>query len=177
MSRFPSAASIAGTILIALGAFWLSFTALRDLAERSGVPTGQAWVWPLIVDGLVLVATVAVVALDAHRWYAWTLLGIGASLSLSGNSLHATYTGELPVAVRILVAAVPPLSLLAVTHLTYLLAHRPTAAIEPSIAQADIVVDATRTGADIAPLLTAARGDRSEVPDLGASFRQARAAG
>ncbi|OZD74925.1 DUF2637 domain-containing protein [Rhodococcus sp. 05-339-2] len=167
MSRFLTAASIAGTILIALGAFWLSFTALRDLAERSGVPTGQAWVWPLIVDGLVLVATIAVVALDEHRWYAWTLLAIGASLSLAGNSLHATYTGELPVAVRILVAAVPPLSLLAVTHLTYLLAHRPNRIVDP----------APVTAPAPAPLLTTVRASEQEMPDLAASFRTARQAG
>lgn len=168
MSRFPTAASIAGTTLIALGAFWLSFTALRDLAERSGVPTGQAWVWPLIVDGLVLVATVAVVALDEHRWYAWALLGIGASLSLAGNSLHATYTGELPVAVRILVAAVPPLSLLAVTHLTYLLARRHA----PTL---DSVVEPTATEG-VRPLVTKLPTVEAEVPDLGASFREARRA-
>ena len=167
MSRFPSAASIAGTLLIALGAFWLSFTALRDLAERSGVPASQAWVWPLIVDGLVLVATIAVVALTEHRWYAWSLLGAGAALSLAGNSLHATYTGQLPVTVRILVAAVPPLSLLAVTHLTVLLTRRPpatlsTAATEP--APTPLFGNVERRG-------------ESEVPDLGASFRAARATG
>ena len=164
MSRFPSAASIAGTVLIALGAFWLSFTALRDLAERSGIPTGQAWVWPLIVDGLVLVSTIAVVALDEHRWYAWTLLGAGASLSLAGNALHATYTGELPLPVRILVAAVPPLALLAVTHLTYLLAHRP----QQETAAAPTIVE---------PLLTHTRQPDSEVADLGAQFRQSRQTG
>ena len=52
-----------GTVFIALGAFWLSFTALADLAARSGVDRGQAWAWPLIVDGIIVVATVAVVAL------------------------------------------------------------------------------------------------------------------
>lgn len=171
MSRFPSAASIAGTILIALGAFWLSFTALRDLAERSGVPTGQAWVWPLIVDGLVLVATVAVVALDQHRWYAWTLLGIGASLSLAGNALHATYTRDLPVSVRILVAAVPPLALLAVTHLTYLLSRRTS---EPL----NLAVNGNETARPVPPLVSMIqRASESEVADLGASFRAARTAG
>ncbi|OZE10087.1 hypothetical protein CH249_14385 [Rhodococcus sp. 05-2255-3B1] len=172
--RPADATAKVGTTLIALGAFWLSFTALRDLAVRSGVPAGQAWVWPLIVDGLVLVATVAVVALDHHRWYAWTLLGIGASLSLAGNSLHATYTGELPVAVRILVAAVPPLSLLAVTHLTYLLAHRPpghVTDIHPSVS-----VKSTTASAP-APLLTTVRATEQEMPDLAASFRMARQTG
>ncbi|OZD03906.1 hypothetical protein CH275_16070 [Rhodococcus sp. 06-235-1A] len=162
MSRFPSAASIVGTTLIALGAFWLSFTALRDLADRSGVPTSQSWVWPLIVDGLVLVATVAVVALDEHRWYAWSLLATGAAISLAGNTLHATYTGDLPLAVRILVAAVPPLSLLAVTHLTYLLFTRsaPTAQRE--------------TVARPAQLITVMEQNSGEVKDFGASFRASR---
>lgn len=164
MSRFPSAASIAGTVLIALGAFWLSFTALRDLADRSGVPTSQSWVWPLIVDGLVLVATVAVVALKQHRWYAWSLLATGAVISLAGNTLHATYTGDLPLAVRILVAAVPPLSLLAVTHLTYLLAHRPQPADSSLRARTHLLAGVDLRAAD------------REVPDLGASFREARRA-
>ncbi|MGB7239961.1 MAG: DUF2637 domain-containing protein [Rhodococcus sp. (in: high G+C Gram-positive bacteria)] len=176
MSRFPSTVSIVGTVLIALGAFWLSFTALQDLALRSNVPSSQAWVWPLIVDGLVLVATVAVVALDRHRWYAWSLLGAGAALSLAGNTLHATYTGELPVAVRILVAAVPPLSLLAVTHLTYLLMKKPERRVTNSMT--------TNSQPRGLPSLFAgsaqhdqAEAVESEVPDLGASFRAARRAG
>ena len=39
--------AVVGTVFIALGAFWLSFTALADLAARSGVDRGQAWAWPL----------------------------------------------------------------------------------------------------------------------------------
>ena len=31
--------AVVGTVFIALGAFWLSFTALADLAARSGVST------------------------------------------------------------------------------------------------------------------------------------------
>ncbi len=56
-----------------------SFTALADLARRSGVDAGQAWAWPLIVDGIIVVATVAVVALGGQRsaWYPWLLLAAG----------------------------------------------------------------------------------------------------
>jgi len=43
--------AVAGTVFIAIGAFGLSFTALADFAARSGIGTGQAWAWPLIVDG------------------------------------------------------------------------------------------------------------------------------
>ncbi|WP_410874809.1 DUF2637 domain-containing protein [Nocardia sp. A7] len=51
------------TVLIATGAFWLSFTALRSLALTAGVPRGEAWLWPLIIEGSMAQATVALLAL------------------------------------------------------------------------------------------------------------------
>ncbi|WP_051029364.1 DUF2637 domain-containing protein [Nocardia takedensis] len=53
------------TALIAAGAFWLSFTALRALAITAGVPRGEAWLWPLIIEGSMAQSTVALLAL-AH---------------------------------------------------------------------------------------------------------------
>lgn len=114
-----------GTVLIGAGAFWLSFTALADLAVRSGIGAGQAWIWPLLVDGLIVVATVAVVALDGHRaaWYPWALLIGGALVSVIANAAHALVTAEasVPGLLAATVAAVPPLVLLASTHLTVVL--------------------------------------------------------
>lgn len=114
-----------GTVLIGAGAFWLSFTALADLAVRSGIGGGQAWIWPLLVDGLIVVATVAVVALDGHRaaWYPWALLVGGALVSVIANAAHALVTAEasVPGLLAATVAAVPPLVLLASTHLTVVL--------------------------------------------------------
>ncbi len=75
--RWAAGTAVAGTVFIAAGAFWLSFTSLADLAARSGgSKRGQAWAWPLIVDGIIVVATVAVVALAGQRsaWYPWALL-------------------------------------------------------------------------------------------------------
>ena len=71
------------------GAFGLSFTALADLAARSGIGTGQAWAWPLIVDGIIVVATVAIVALAGQKaaWYPWALLIDGAVVSVTANAL------------------------------------------------------------------------------------------
>ncbi|SFS16296.1 Homeodomain-like domain-containing protein [Agrococcus baldri] len=115
----------AGTIGIAAGAFWLSFIALADLAARSGITVGQAWVWPLLVDGLIVVATVAVVALDRHRaaWYPWALLIAGALVSVTANAAHALVAADatVPGVLAGIVAAVPPLVLLASTHLTVVL--------------------------------------------------------
>lgn len=108
--RWAARTAVAGTCVIALGAFWLSFTALADLAARSGIASGQAWAWPLIVDGIIVVATVAVVALAGQKsaWYPWALL-IG---------------GDVPGVLAASVAAVPPV-VLAITHLTVILT-RPT---------------------------------------------------
>ncbi len=56
------------TVVIAGGAFWLSFTALRSLAITAGVPTAEAWLWPLIVEGSMTQSTIALLTLaHAHQ--------------------------------------------------------------------------------------------------------------
>ena len=120
--------AVVGTVFIAVGAFWLSFTALADLARRSGIAATQAWAWPLIVDGIIVVGTVAVVALAGQRgaWYPWMLLMIGAAVSVAANSIHAVVAADadVPPVLAASVAAVPPLVLLAITHLTVVLTQR-----------------------------------------------------
>lgn len=124
VSRGVIVLAITGTILLALGAFWLSFTTLQDLAALSGIPAGQAWVWPLIVDGVILEATISVVALrnsaPAARRFAWLLLASGAGVSVAANITHAVVASDtrVPAIIAALVASVPPLVLLAMTHLT-----------------------------------------------------------
>lgn len=133
--RVAVATAVAGTVFIAAGAFWLSFTALADLARRSGVDAGQAWAWPLIVDGIIVVSTVAVVALAGQRsaWYPWALLAAGAVVSVTANAIHAVVAADadVPSVLAASVAAVPPLVLLAITHLTVILT-RPLPTAEPS---------------------------------------------
>ncbi|MGW0245113.1 DUF2637 domain-containing protein [Nocardia goodfellowii] len=107
----------AGTIAVGGFSFLVSYTALSDLAEHFQTP--HPWSFPLIVDGLVIVSTLAADVMRKHAWYAWTLLIIGAALSTAGNGLHAWITTSSPVAIGI--AAVPPLVLLAVTHLTMMI--------------------------------------------------------
>ncbi|MFC7620671.1 DUF2637 domain-containing protein [Microlunatus sp. GCM10028923] len=148
--RWSVATAVAGTVFIAAGAFWLSFTALRDLASRSGIDPGQAWAWPLIVDGIIVTATVAVVALAGHRsvWYPWTLLAGGAAVSVTANALHAVVAsdGTVPRVLAAAVASVPPVVLLAITHLTVILtrasrrpdegpatSRRASSAVEPAV--------------------------------------------
>lgn len=138
--RWAVVTAVAGTVFIAAGAFWLSFTALADLAARSGIGDGQAWAWPLIVDGIIVVATVAVVALAGQRsaWYPWALLIGGAAVSVTANALHAVVAADadVPGVLAAAVAAVPPVVLLAITHLTVILT-RPQPAPDAPVSSDD----------------------------------------
>lgn len=148
--RWALVTAVAGTVFIAAGAFWLSFTSLADLARRSGIDTGEAWAWPLIVDGIIVVATVAVVALGGTRtaWYPWTLLLGGALVSVTANALHAVVAADatVPGGLAACVAAVPPVVLLAITHLTVVLTrHAPIPSTEPEPASPPATATASQT--------------------------------
>ncbi|WP_454158805.1 DUF2637 domain-containing protein [Microbacterium lacticum] len=139
--RWAVYSSASGTVMIAGGAFWLSFVALADLARRSGIEREQ-WVWPLLVDGLIVVATVSAVALDrrAGSWYPWALLVAGALVSVTANALHAVVAADanIPVVLAAAVAAVPPLVLLASTHLTVVLIRSTRITTTPPPAEAPV---------------------------------------
>ncbi len=156
VSRWVVGLSICGTVLLALGAFWLSFTTLRELAAMAGVAAEQTWVWPLIVDGVIVEATISVVALRnarvAARRFAWLLLAAGAAVSVAANITHAIVADTaVPSAIAAVVASVPPLVLLAMTHLTVELTRNTSAAADnatrraPTPAETEAVVVAGST--------------------------------
>ncbi|HMR12111.1 MAG TPA: DUF2637 domain-containing protein [Arachnia sp.] len=192
--RWAVVTAVSGTVFIAAGAFWLSFTALADLAARSGVGAEQAWAWPLIVDGIIVVSTVAVVALAGQKtaWYPWALLIGGAAVSVTANAIHAVVAADadVPGVLAASVAAVPPVVLLAITHLTVILT-RPTpdtaspddaaslAVPEPAVLD---VPEPSQTRELTAPHGTeqSADGARTDAPDTPAAAalnRRDRAAG
>lgn len=122
-------AATTGTVVVAGLAFSMSFTKLTALASANGVSGGQAWMLPIIVDGLQVVATVATVAMTRRRWYPWMLLIAGTAVSIAGNIAYSVAaTPGNPVAA--VIAALPPLALLFVTHLTVMLAHQASTADE-----------------------------------------------
>jgi uncharacterized membrane protein YidH (DUF202 family) len=117
-------AAVLITIGIGAASFVLSFAALRDLAARAGIPGQLAWLWPMIVDGTILQATMAVVALAGHRdqersrRYFWIVLSSSAAVSVGANALHAVIPGTQPLSpwLAAAIAVVAPVSLLATTH-------------------------------------------------------------
>jgi hypothetical protein len=126
---FTRIAALLITVGIAAASFVLSFAALHDLAVRAGIPANLAWLWPLVIDGTILQATMAVVALARHRdqersrRYFWIVLWSSAAVSLAANALHAVVPASRPLSPWITaaiavaaIAVVAPVGLLAATH-------------------------------------------------------------
>jgi Protein of unknown function (DUF2637) len=119
------------TVFIALVSFVLSFTSIQELAAQSAWVGWKSWLWPLILDGLIILATLAIVALAPYRdqfWkrvFLWLVLGTAALVSIGCNGLHAWLATEhLPVWMRwgsAGLACVPPVALLATTHILAIL--------------------------------------------------------
>lgn len=105
------------TVLIAVLAFVLSYGKLVDLALRAGYDDIPAHLWPLIVDGLTVVATRGVMRLERNR-YPWALLGAATVVSVAANiGNHLLPPGPLSPVAAATVSIVPPLCLLVAPHL------------------------------------------------------------
>lgn len=123
---------------ITTGAFVLSFAVQRDLAHQAGIPQHLTWVFPAIVDGAILGATIAVVALSKiggttpGKTFFTTLAVAVVFISVYGNAYHAYQgagnverlvaagrdPGYMPLSPTgaALIAVIPPLLVLAFTH-------------------------------------------------------------
>ena len=112
------------TTVIGIASFVLSFAALWDLATMAGVPRSLSWLWPVIVDGTILQATISVIALAqfedqrSGRRFFWGVLITAALVSIGANAMHAFISdaGTLHSALSAAIATVAPVSLLAATH-------------------------------------------------------------
>jgi hypothetical protein len=119
--RWVQPTSAAGVLGIGAAAFLLSYDALHSLALASGVRPGLARIWPGVLDGFIVVATLTVVAAKrASRptWYPWALVVLFSGASVTFNILHAIDQALAPAGwVAALVFAMPPIALVLATHL------------------------------------------------------------
>jgi Protein of unknown function (DUF2637) len=113
--RWTYRVSAAGVLVLAAAAFTLSYDALHKLALDSRVRPGLAWLWPVVIDGTIVVALLTVLAAKraaARTSYPWTLAGLFSAASVAFNIAHAP---DRPVAR--LVFAMAPVALVLTTHL------------------------------------------------------------
>lgn len=84
--------SVATVVMLAAGAAVLSFAGLRELALQAGFPPELAWMFPLIVDGLVLAGSLGVISAalaGVRTTYFWFLTLLGVFISVVGNIASA----------------------------------------------------------------------------------------
>jgi hypothetical protein len=115
MAGWTYRVSAAGVLVLAAAAFTLSYDALHQLALDSRVRPGLAWLWPVVIDGTIVVALLTVLAAKraaARAGYPWALAGLFSAASVAFNIAHAP---ERPVAR--LVFAMAPVALVLTTHL------------------------------------------------------------
>ncbi|NWJ71502.1 hypothetical protein HX744_13420 [Pseudonocardia sp. ICBG1122] len=122
-------------LAVAIGAAVATAHGLFEVAVAARVPVGVAWIYPLITDGLALVAYTATARLrgGAAR-YAWSVVIVAAGLSGLAQAMFlagpAPAAGAPPVeadaVLRFGVGAWPAIAAAVVAHLLYLLAETPT---------------------------------------------------
>jgi hypothetical protein len=113
--RWTYRVSATGVLVLAAAAFTLSYDALHQLALDSRVRPALAWLWPVVIDGTIVVALLTVLAAKraaARAAYPWVLAGLFSLASVAFNIAHAP---DRPVAQ--LVFAMAPVALVLTTHL------------------------------------------------------------
>jgi hypothetical protein len=102
---------------------------LYEVALAAGTPRVLAWLYPLITDGLALVAYATTTRLaESGRRYAWTVVVIAAGLSgLTQASYLAGGVASAPPALRFAIGAWPAIAAAVVAHLLFLLGTNSTA--------------------------------------------------
>lgn len=123
-NKILAAATAAGVGLLAMGGFTLSFTALRELAQREFAIAPQlSFIYPLVIDGFIVIATAAAFTMKKRgprvTWYPWAAMGVFGALSVLGNAAHAIDNPDatFPSWVSALGASVPAVALLIASHL------------------------------------------------------------
>lgn len=118
--------SVAITAVICMASFALSFVALWDLAMGIGLERWITWLFPVFIDGLMIMATISMVNIASDhtkagvkdRKFFRNVLIFGAAASIAGNAYHAftNAPGGFHPVVAAMIASLAPISLLLASH-------------------------------------------------------------
>ncbi|WP_433612552.1 DUF2637 domain-containing protein [Dactylosporangium sp. CA-139114] len=109
---------VISTVVVTLACFFLSFDAIRAVAILCGARPQLAFLFPLAIDGLMVIATM--VAADFKRMnrstkYPWFVVVCGTAFSVFANGLHAYDQNGNAVAIGF--SAIPAVALALAVHL------------------------------------------------------------
>jgi len=131
--------------IVGASAFALSFKALREKFESVGNDDSTSFLFPIIIDGPILAATVAIFYLSdttkskSAKAYAWFVLILFSVASVVFNISHAIdQTSDIITAS--LMAATPPIALMLTIHLLALLIHKAKVTKRTAVAKVAVPV-------------------------------------
>lgn len=114
-TKIISTVSAVLVALLAIGAFVLSYDALRHVALDFGIAPNLIYVWPLLIDFALVVFSLAVLRANLRgepAWWPWFLVGVFTAATVGFNLIHANGTVLPRDITRYLVAIVAPVALL-----------------------------------------------------------------
>ncbi|MGD9986345.1 hypothetical protein [Pseudonocardia sp.] len=134
-------------LVVALGAAAATAHGLYEVAAAARVPAGIAWIYPLITDGLAVVAYTATARLTGSaRRYAWSVVVLSAGLSGLAQAVFlasdptptagAVAGLTVPAALRFGIGAWPAIAAALAAHLLHLLTAHPTHEVDDGPAPA-----------------------------------------
>ncbi len=128
-------ATWAAGLVVAAGAGVATAHGLYQVAAAANVPGPIAWLYPLITDGLALVAYAATARLRAGgRRYAAGIVVLAAGLSGLAQAVYLAggiaATSAAPVGLRFGVGAWPAIAAALTAHLLHLISSDPSTAVE-----------------------------------------------
>ena len=139
-------------LIVAAAAGTISWDAQCWVAGELGVDSGLRWLYPVVIDGSLVGATVGVLAVTARpeRAWMWFLLGAGLAASMIGNGAHAPADGwDIigPLTLHRLGSALPALGLFAMLHTLVLVVRASAPAPRRATARPERVPRTARAGA------------------------------
>lgn len=145
-------------VVVGASAMAISYATLIDVARVHGLPLPE--LFPVLIDVGTVTAMVAAAQFTVRgvsgKWLAYAIFAGLSVVSIAANALHASRVADLdvttPEAAAVL-AAIPPLTLLAVTHLVMRLLPAARAARVVEETTAETVTVKPAGGTDTKPAL------------------------
>ncbi len=94
--------------LVCSGVFYISFSHITSIAQQYGNAAHVAWVYPLCIDGVILISALSLTARvginKATKFYAKLGRWFGFAATIYANVLHSGYSSTDAIVVNVLPA-------------------------------------------------------------------------
>jgi hypothetical protein len=91
----PRVAAGTAMLAVAVATGWISYTHIFELTVSLHEPVATARVWPVGVDGLIVIGSVLLLTGKCDPWLGWLGIGFGVTVSVFANIMSQIAYGPL----------------------------------------------------------------------------------